>query len=476
MKEPGSSISTHLAFDLGASSCRAILGRVQDGRIETNELHRFETPLREIRGHLYWDVEALWHELLETLKTTRLTDPDLRSLSVDSWGVDYVPLGRNGVPVRMPYAYRDARTDGSLAQLTARVSHEDIYRWTGIQFMEINTLCQLWCDRRDEPDLFDETETRLLIADYFHYRFCGRIAAEQTLASTTQLVRAGTRTWARELMQSAGLEGGLWPEIVHAGTVLGATHEDTSLAVVASCSHDTGCAVAAVPVAQEERDWAFLSCGTWSLLGTELDAPLLTDEARSTGFTNEAGLDGTIRFLKNMTGLWMLQECERVWREQGDAVTAETLVDEARRAKAWNEVVDVRDSRFAHRCDMPAVIRTYCAEKGLASPSERGALVRLILESLADGHRRTLREMEAVLGRAIRTLYMVGGGVRNSLLCQLTADRCSCRVVAGPAEATALGNLLIQARTLGGLGGRDIREVVRRSVSLSCYEPGEAQP
>ena len=464
--------STYLAFDLGASTGRAILGWITDGRIETVDVHRFQTPMIESGGHLYWDLDRLWSEMQEGFELARAASGRLRSLSVDSWGVDYVPLDEEGRPVRAPYVYRDSRTNGLFETAFSRVGRDEIYAATGIQFMEINTLYQVLSDVLSEPDLQARTHTRLLMADYFNHRFCGSGATEVSLASTTQLMHAGSREWATSLISNLGLPATGWSPIVASGTILGPAFGTPDVTVVAGCSHDTACAVAAVPAPSFARDWAYISCGTWSLLGVELDRPLLTASARDAGFTNEAGLDGTIRFLKNMTGLWILQECERTWAEGGDAVSYEELLSEAKSARAPDALLDVSDPAFSRRCDMPAAIRTFCASRNWTVPERRGELVRLVLESLAEGHRITLRELEAVLGRTIETLYLVGGGSQNGLLCQLTADRCGIPVVAGPAEATALGNLLIQARTMGALRS-GIRDVVRASVALQTYEPQE---
>ncbi|HEX7072292.1 MAG TPA: FGGY family carbohydrate kinase, partial [Rhodothermales bacterium] len=299
--------STFLAFDLGASSGRAILGWIDDGRIQIEELHRFPTPLVQEGDRLYWDVDALWEELRTGLAKARARDGLLRSLSVDSWGVDYVPLDADGVPVRRAASYRDPRAVGMLARATERVSKEEIYRTTGIQFMEINTLYQVLADALLDPDVYARTHSRLLIADYFNTRFSGIARAERSLASTTQLMHASEVRWATEMMDALGIGGGEWPPIMDSGTRLGPAREAPEVTVLAGCSHDTACAVAAVPALPDTSDWAYLSCGTWSLLGVELSAPLLTDAAREAGFTNEAGIDGTTRFLKNMTGLWILQ-------------------------------------------------------------------------------------------------------------------------------------------------------------------------
>lgn len=472
MASPVQRGSTYLAFDLGASSGRVLLGRLEEGRISVEELHRFDTPMLERDGHLYWDIARLQTELETGLALALDHDGRLRSLSVDSWGVDYVPLDRDGAPVRPPYAYRDPRTAGRIEEAARVMALERIYRHTGIQFMEINTLYQVLADREEEPELFERTRNRLTIADYFNYRFAGRAVVEASLASTTQMLDAETRDWSVPVLRAFGVPPETMPEVVSSGTRLGRARGAESVTVVAGCSHDTACAVAAVPAAASGPSWAYISCGTWSLIGVERAEPLLTDAAREAGMTNEAGLDRTVRLLKNMTGLWILQECVRAWREQGVVVGYDELMEEAAGARPPADYLDVDDPRFSLRGDMEEKIGAYCRENGLSAPATRGELVRLVIESLAEGHRRVLRELEGVIDERIEVVHLVGGGSRNAMLCQLTADRCGRRVVAGPAEATALGNLLVQARTMGDLPReRPLRDVVRNSFSLQRYDP-----
>jgi rhamnulokinase len=423
-------------------------------------------------GHLLWEIERLHGELEAGLALALEHDGRLRSLSVDSWGVDYVPLDSDGSPVRLPYAYRDPRTAGRIAEAARIMPLDRIYRYTGIQFMEINTLYQVLADRQEEPDLFGRTRNRLTMADYFNYRFAGRAVVEASLASTTQMMDAVTREWSIPLLEAFEVPTDTMPEVVPSGTRLGSARGAEAVTVVAGCSHDTACAVAAVPAAVSGPPWAYISCGTWSLVGVERAEPLLTDAAREAGMTNETGLDRTVRFLKNMTGLWILQECERAWREEGMVVGYDQLMKEAAEASPPADYLDVDDPRFSLRGDMHETIRSYCRENGLAVPGTRGELVRLIIESLAEGHRRIVRELEGVIEERIAVIHLVGGGSRNGMLCQLTADRCGCRVVAGPAEATALGNLLVQARAMGDLPPEHpIRDVVRDSFPLRTYEP-----
>lgn len=455
-------VNHFLAFDLGASSGRAVLGTLDGECMEMDEVHRFETPIIESGGHIRWDVDVLWDELRAGLRTALHAAPDLRSVSVDSWGVDYVALDDVGRPIHPPYCYRDPRLDGMMQRAFQRVSGEEIYRRTGIFFLPFNTLYQLLADR--EEGTLAQADCHLTMADYFNYRFSGRKAVEVSLASTTQMMDVHTKQWSCELLEAFDLDPDKWPDIVPSGTLLGPLRDHPGVDVVATCSHDTGSAVAAAPATDPHARWAYISCGTWSLLGVERREPLLTDAAREAGFTNEAGIDGTVRFLKNLTGLWALQECAREW---GD-VDWDVLEREARDAESSGALIDLEDPRFLARGKMEQRLLNYCRERNQTVPKTRPQLTRLIIESIADSYRHAIDDLERATGDSIDTIYLFGGGSRNRLLCELTAEACCMKVVAGPVEATALGNLLIQARTLGFLRS-SIREVAARSSELDVY-------
>ena len=471
--------AAYLAIDLGASSGRAVVGVLDGARMRMEEVHRFRTPLIEDGRHLYWDIEALFAEVQRSLIEAVKVVPDLYSVSIDSWAVDYVPLGHDGAPLRNPYAYRDPRTKGRLEEVISRLGADALYRATGIQFLPFNTLPQIVADLADEPDLVARTATRLMIADYLLYRLAGEAFAERTMASTTQLYDVRRDDWAAGLIRFIGDDPARWPRLVSAGTVIG--HVDTrwlSMAtrpmVIATCSHDTAAAVAAVPSATDDA-WAYISSGTWSLVGAELYRPIVTPAAREAGFTNEVGLDGTIRFLKNRTGTWILEECMREWTDVREQVSWEQLMREAGETPSLGFTIDCNAPAFSARGMMVDKIKEACAAIGAPAPTARGALTRLVLESLADSYRSTLAELSALIGEEIKVVHVVGGGARNVVLNQLTADACGCRVVAGPAEATALGNLLVQARTLGHLPeGVSIRDAARRSFNCVEYIPGRA--
>lgn len=459
---------SYLAFDLGASSGRAVLGTLDGDRMSSEVLHRFETPVVEEGGHLFWDLEALWEELGIGLRASRAAAPGLRSLSVDSWAVDYVPLDEHGTPLRRPYCYRDARTSGVMERAFSTLGRAAIYEHTGIQFLPFNTLFQLLADHEDEVHAPDDVHRHLPIADYFNHRFGGRPVVELSMASTTQLMDVRSREWATPIFEAFGLDIGRWPSIVASGTVLGSTRGAPEVSVIASCSHDTGCAVAATPATVEGGEWAFVSSGTWSLLGVERSEPLLGEAAREAGFTHEAGLDGTIRFLKNLTGLWALQECVREW----DGVDWVALEREARAARPGFAVIDLEDPRFLAPGGMPERLEAFCRETGQGVPETRAQLARVILESIAASYAAALSDLQEITGRSVDVLHIVGGGCKNELLCQLAANACAVPVVAGPAEATALGNLLIQARTLGDLPeGLGLRDMAARSSTLDVFSP-----
>ncbi len=466
---------SYLAFDLGASTSRAFLGTLTGPGLEMNELHRFTTPVLEIGHHLFWDIDAMWAELRTGFKQAKAAAPELRSLSVDSWGVDYVSLDASGAPIGNPHCYRDLRTEGVMERAFEIVPASEIYSATGVQFLPFNTLYQVLADAQDQG--CGGAASHIPIADYFNYRFSGRRAVEVSMASTTQMMDVNTRQWSGPLMEHFGLDMSRWPEIVPSGTRLATALQDSRAEVVATCSHDTGSAVAATPAVAPAESWAYISCGTWSLMGAERRTPLLTDAAREAGFTNEVGMDGTIRFLKNLTGLWVLQECMREWRTS-TRIDWSDLEREARAAifpgaHARDDMLtDLEDALFLPRGPMEHRIHAYCREHGLGKLESRGEIVLVILSSIAASYRRTLAELERVTGTAYDRIYLFGGGSQNTLLCELTANTCRREVVAGPVEATAMGNLLIQARTMGDLpAGMSIRDVSAASSQLKVYSP-----
>jgi rhamnulokinase len=467
---------TYLAFDLGAESGRAVLGRLNCGVITTEEIRRFSNGPVEQSGSLHWDVARLWNEMRSVLSYLR--DIELSGIGVDAWGVDYALLGERGDLLQDPYHYRDKRTDGIMEQVFARVSKEAIYRETGIQFMPINTLFQLFAAKRDNPTLLNRARTLLTIPDLFHYWLTGNAVCEFTNATTTQMVNAHTRTWAHELMNRLDLPADLPARIVEPGTVVGRLAEEVAptealrgTPVIAPASHDTGSAIAAI-VARD--DTAFLSSGTWSLIGTELDAPLITDETSRLNFTNEGGVCGTTRFLKNVMGLWMLQCCRSSWALHDDVYDYEELMDLAEREPSFGPLVDPDDESFLHPADMPGAIDAFCARTQQPKPLTPGTYARTVLESLAFKYRQVIDDLERVIHRPIRQIRIIGGGSRNRLLNQFTADATGRRVLSGPAEATAIGNIAVQILATGAASSlAELRAMVDRSFPSQIFEPRE---
>ena len=465
----------YVALDLGAESGRVMLGTLADGRLQLEEMHRFPTGSITIENTLRWDVVHLFEEIKTGLRKVAARGMVPASLSADSWGVDYVYF-RAGEPLlTLPYHYRDARVDGAFKPAFARVPDTEIFEETGIQFMTINTLYQLLDDARRRPEVMALAEKFLLIGDYINYLFCGVARAEESLASTSQMYNPRTRTWSSPLLTKFGLPERLFPEVVPSGSVLGPlrgalAREWPETKVIATCSHDTGTAVAAVPA--EGEDWAFLSSGTWSLLGMETKQPVITEESREAGFTNEAGLGGTTRLLKNIVGLWIVQECRRTWLARGEEYTYEDLARLAADAEPLVSLIDPDWEDFGKPDRMPEKIAEYCTRTKQPVPKTPGAIVRCVYESLALRYEQVLQLAEKLAGRRAARLHIVGGGSKSDLFNQIVADAIGRPVLAGPVEATAIGNLLIQALALGHIASHaELRGIVRTSFPSKTYEP-----
>jgi rhamnulokinase len=466
----------YLAIDFGAESGRAVLAHLQSGILTTEEVHRFANEPVEYGSSLHWDVARLWFEVQKAL--ARLGEVELAGIGVDAWGVDYALLGEHGELLQNPYHYRDRRTEGVIEEVLRKVGKEEIYKATGIQFMPINTLYQLFAAQRQTPKLLAAARYLLTIPDLFNYWLSGRAVCEFTNATTTQMVDPVKRSWATALMQSLELPAHLAAPIVEPGSIIGtllpAVARHPSLAgttVIAPACHDTGSAVAAISA---RDDTAFLSSGTWSLLGIELDAPVITPDALRLNFTNEGGVNGTTRLLKNVMGLWMLQSCRRSWNAQGHNFDYRELIELAARESSFGHLVDPDDESFLRPADMLTAIDEFCTRTHQPAPREPGAYVRAVLESLAFKYRFVLRNLEHVSGKRIGQIRIIGGGSKNRLLNQLTADATGRRVLAGPAEATALGNVAIQILATGGASSLpEVRAIVDRSFPTEVFEPLE---
>ncbi|GMV95704.1 MAG: carbohydrate kinase [Phycisphaerae bacterium] len=476
--------ATHYAaIDLGAESGRVVLGSVTDRGLELAEVHRFPNgPVRTL-DELHWDVLRLWSEMKTGVGKAAVQAGRLAAVGIDTWGVDFALLARDDTLLGNPFHYRDARTDGILDKAFAIVPREEIFRATGIQFMPFNTLFQLLAMRLSGSPLLEQARSMLMMPDLFNFWFTGRKCNEFTNATTTQAYDPTAGHWATGLIEKLGLPVGIFGEIVPAGTFLGPVRPDVGdeircggVPVIAPATHDTGSAVAAIPAAGD-RTWAFLSSGTWSLMGMEIPAPIINAAALQCNFTNEGGVNGTYRFLKNIMGLWLVQECRRTWERAGNDYSYDDLARLAAAARPFAAVIDPDDPSFLPPGDMPARIAAYCRKTGQPPPDGPGALVRACLESLALAYRWTLERIEACTGRRIEVIHVVGGGTRNRQLCQWTADATHRLVVAGPVEATAAGNVIVQAIATGALPDLPAaRDLVRRSFETVVYQPADPGP
>ena len=430
---------------------------------------------------LLWDILAIFAEIKTGLvNAARQFGPDFDGISVDTWGVDYVLLDADGRLLGYPYHYRDSRTDGVMEATWETVPREAIYRQTGIQFMPINTLYQLRAEQHQSLDLLTVADKLLLMPDYLLYLLCGVQRAEYSIASTTQLADPHQRDWAWDLIDQLDLPRHLFPAMIEPGTPLGSlrsdlaeeTGLDTNIPVIAGAGHDTAAAVAAVPAL--EANWAYLSSGSWSLMGVERHEPLINDETLVGNFTNEGGVDGTVRFLKNIAGLWLVQACRHAWAEQGQDLDYAELATLAARQPSTQAWVDPDDPRFLQPGDMPGRVLAFLQETGQAYQNDIGWIVRCVLESLAFKYRYVFKQLETLTGRRLDRLHAVGGGIQNTVLCQMTADAIGKTVVAGPVEGTVVGNLGMQAIATGHLDGlHTLRQMVARSFEVRTYQPGD---
>lgn len=487
---------TVAAVDLGASAGRVLTGQVGPGLLKLHQAHRFRNLPVRAGATLHWDILSLYREVTEGLAAAA-AGGGLASAGIDSWGVDYGLLDSAGVLLGNPVHYRDARTDGAVERVLAAVPAAELYAVTGIQQLPFNTVCQL-AAAAGTPQL-QAAATLLLIPDLLGYWLTGSVGAEITNASTTQLLDLRERAWASQLMERLGIRPDIFPPLRGPGQVIGELLPEAGpglpagLPLIAVGSHDTASAVVSVPA--QDGDVAYISCGTWSLVGLELDRPVLTEASRRANFTNETGVDGTIRYLRNVAGLWLLQESLRAWSEadrrpgraddsatpseprradsEKSAVDLDGLLAAAAREPALRWVIDADDPALLAPGDIPARIAAACRAAGQPAPADRAQTVRCIMDSLALAHRRAILEAQELSGRHADTVHLVGGGARNALLCQLTADACGLPVVAGPVEASAIGNILVQARALGAAPGDlpGLRALVRGTHPLRRFEP-----
>ena len=455
------------AVDLGAQSGRVAVGALEDGRLTLEEVHRFENTPVEDRGALRWDIERLFAEATYGLRMAAREAP-LASVAVDSWAVDFGLVDSAGQLIHRPVHYRDTRRADAVDGVYSRIPPRELYERTGIQLMPINTIFELAAMTLEADRALDRADRLLLIPDLLHHRLCGAGSSEFTNATTTQCFDPRTNDWAYDLLERLDIPTRLLPEVVPPATPIGRTREGAQ--VIAVATHDTGSAVAAVPF--READSAFLSVGTWSLVGLEVDEPLITDETFAANLTNEGGVAGTFRLLRNVTGLWLLHECRRSWESEGHFLSFEEIIALADAAPSLCSLIDPDDEALVGAGNMPARIAELCRLSGQPAPEEQGAIARCILESIALKHGVVVNRLREIRGTSPTELHVVGGGARNELLCQWTAEAAGLPVVAGPEEATLVGNLLVQAMALGELASlEEARAVVRASFVPVVYEP-----
>lgn len=481
--------TTHIAIDLGAESGRVILGNLADGRLRLEEVHRFTHEPVWLPTGLHWNITGIWHEIVTGLRKgadwARANGADLVSVGVDTWGVDWAMIDKSGDLLGLPHAYRDPRNSAAYDQAVAKLGAARIYQTTGIQFMQLNTLYSVYAQYLANPAAVAAADRLLFIPDLLHYWLSGKAVVEATITSTSQMVDCHTGEWAREMLADLGLPTQMLSEVVPPATVIGTLRPElaketglpTELQVVAPATHDTASAVAAVPAETStatgaKSSWCYLSSGTWSLLGAELPAPCVSAAAEAAVFTNELGVDGTTRFLKNIAGLWLVQECRRDLAHHGLEFDYEQLARLAEEAAPFRTLVDPSYVEFQQAGDMRRKIADFARQTGQPAPKSPGQFVRCCLESLALAYREKLATLESILGTQFGVIHVVGGGGKNTLLCQMTADATGRRVIVGPFEATATGNALVQAMATGNVADlAELRRIVARSFELVTYEP-----
>lgn len=467
-----------LGIDLGASSGRAMLGTLEGKKLTIREIHRFLNEPVTLCGRFVWDMPRLFHEIKQALLKLSKSGETVDAIGIDTWGVDFGLLDKNGHLLSLPVHYRDARTNGIPEKVRAIIPDGELFARTGIAFNSFNTLYQLYAMKEEGDPALESAQDLLFLPDLLAYFLTGRKGTEYTIASTSQLLDPFKRDWDRELMEKLGIPAHIFGEVKLPGTVRGTLLPEIAkecgvaeIPVIAIGGHDTASAVAAVPA--QEKDFAYISSGTWSLLGAEVQKPLCTEGVMKANYTNEGGVDGSIRLLKNIMGLWIIQECKREWDRRGSETSFGELVELSMQAPAFKAILDVDDACFLAPGDMPARIQAYCAKSGQPVPEGKGEISRVIYESLALKYRWAIERLEEdMLKKPIEALHIVGGGSKNALLNRFTAEAIKRPVIAGPDEGTIIGNLLVQAQALGAISGiRELREVVENSFPTKTFLP-----
>jgi len=466
--------NTFLAIDLGAGSGRAVLGELTDGILSIREIHRFANEPVFVDGHGYWNIEFLFQEIKKSLSIVAEQDIPVESIGIDTWGVDFSLMSDDGIPMQ-PFIYRDAKNDGMVGAFTELMSVDKLYGQTGVQISQINSLFQLMALQKMEYEPLKKAKHMLFMPDVFNYLLTGIIQTEFSIATTSQLYNPVKRMWDQDIFQKLGISVGIMPRIAEPGSIIGSISNNISyetgiarIPVVAVASHDTGSAIAAIPASG--NNWAYISTGSWCLMGYESATPVVTKKSKQLNFTNEGGAGHTFRILKNLTGLWLLQECRKAWKENNYSFA--DMVIQARESKPFSAYIDTDHTSFLHPENMPLAIKDYCLNTGQYIPQTHGEIIRIIIEGLAFKFRVVTNQLETLRGVKPEIIHMTGGGIKNELLCQFTADSCGVPVLASLDEATATGNIMVQAMALGIVKNvAEIREVTFKSFSSKRYEP-----
>ena len=468
-----------LAFDFGASSGRAIIGKYEDGKISLEEVHRFSNDPVVLGKTMYWDVLRLFHEIKQGIIKAK-NSGGFDSIGIDTWGVDFGLIDENGCLLENPVHYRDTRTCGMIEEMSKIISKKEIYQKTGIQFMEFNTLYQLYSLKKNRPHILERADKLLFMPDLFSYFLTGKMVSEYSVATTSQLIDIENGGWNKELVDILEIDEKLFAPIVESGSVVGMLSDDLcaelgveSVPVIAVCGHDTQSAISAVP--KEEGNIAFISCGTWSIFGTELDKPIVNDTTFEMSITNEGGFDNVIGFVKNIAGLWLIQESRRQWKKEGKDYSFADLEKMALECDEFKCFIDPDDPVFVSPGNIPQRIRDFCKKTNQYVPETVGEIMRCIYESLALKYKLVFEKVKKCTGKEYDTINMIGGGTKDTLLCRLTANACNCNVVTGPVEATALGNVSVQLISSGEI--KDIshaRRIIAECEELKYYEPTDA--
>jgi len=470
----------YIAIDLGAESGRVMLATLKDGQIKLRQMHRFANGPVDENGTLRWDFQSLMDQICRGIEKTLAVEKDIQSIAIDTWGVDYGLLDEKGLLLENPYHYRDSRNNGMMELACKTMPHEVIYENTGIQFLPFNTLFQLIACKQHSPELLEKAKTLLFMPNLIMYYLCGEICAEYTIASTSQMMNMATGQWSREILDAFDLPGDILPQIVPPGSKAGILKSQLTqkwncdpIPVISVGTHDSASAVAAVP-AKAQTKWGYLSSGTWSLMGIETLSPVINQAAEKLNFTNEGGVGNTIRLLKNIMGLWLVQESRRYWADKGTELDYSQITEMASNSEPFQGRIDPDYKSFLSPGKMPEKINAYLLSTGQAQIDDKGQLIRVILESLAVRYCQVINTLEQLCGNKIDVLHIVGGGCQNNLLNQFTANATGKKVVAGPIEATVLGNVLVQAITAGAIDSlTQGRNIIAESFDLKEFEPQE---